>query len=108
MIIFGHVRKIRRFLKPNERGERQILKNRYKKVCVNNLTYYDPVYYCDGRGYYISNKSCNIILSNYDNITKNKKEDRANAYILSINKIYPYHIVIIFNYCKEVNNLKEH
>ena len=53
---------------------------------------YPNSYFCYGCGYYISIKSCNIILSNFKIIQNNVLEDTTIGYILNLNNIFPVKI----------------
>lgn len=63
--------------------------------------------YCYGGGYYISFKSCKIILNNYDIIKTYISEDVAIGFVLNKNKIYPKHIKNCLGYFIQVNTSEE-
>jgi len=49
-------------------------------------------FFCHGCGYYISLKSCNIILNNFNIIKENVLEDTCIGLILNTNNIFPIRI----------------
>ena len=53
---------------------------------------YPNSHFCHGCGYYISLKSCNIILANFEIIQNNVLEDTTIGHILNLNNIFPTRI----------------